>query len=253
MNNLHWISIAIIIVLVILIIGWRYWQRRQKRRKQMAQPSEENEFYEEEEEYFEKPPAPEAIEDNNNLFASPLIERKAKPSEFDSPKEITPIDEAELEADVLPPSPSELLVVFYVVAQKSGFLGKDLLAILEDLGLKYGDMSIFHHYGLGELKVKKPIFSVANITEPGTFEPQEMADLLTPGVALFMRLPGPFGGRVAFELMLNSAKRIAETMEGSIVDERHKFLDQKKITALRERIANFEQRSVHYSMLKQFN
>jgi cell division protein ZipA len=138
---------------------------------------------------------------------------------------------------------NQLIIVLYIVAQRGrGLNGSDIFSALEEIGLKYGDMNIFHHYGVGELKVKQAVFSVANIVEPGTFDLREMDEFTTPGLALFLRLPGPFGGRVAFELMLNSAQRMAEELRGVLQDERHQFLTQKAITALRERIAQFEHR-----------
>ncbi len=161
-----------------------------------------------------------------------------------------------------PPAPSvkredkksEMIIVLYVVAQRqSVFTGRDILTVFEDLCLQYGKMKIFHHYGIGELKVQQAIFSIANLMEPGTFNPHQMDDFTTEGLVLFMRLPGPFGGRVAFELMLNNAGKLAEVLEGTVEDERHTPLNQKLIGALRDKIANFEQRSSNLSMLKRFS
>ncbi len=144
----------------------------------------------------------------------------------------------------LPKKKSELLIVLYVVTQRqSGFAGTNVLATLETMGLRYGHMNIFHHYGVGELKAEDSVFSIANMIEPGTLNPHEMSHFSTPGLALFMRLPGPFGGRVAFELMLNNAQRLANELDGYIEDEIHMPLDPKKTSAIRERIANFEQRN----------
>jgi cell division protein ZipA len=149
---------------------------------------------------------------------------------------------------------SEMIIVLYVIAKReTGFTGMEILTVLEDLGLKHGEMNIYHHYGFGDSKLEQPIFSVANVVEPGTFNPQKMVNFSTTGLALFMRLPGPFGGRVAFELMLNSATKMAEKLEGTVEDERHIPLTQKLMTALRDRIANFEQRSTHLSILKRFS
>jgi len=141
------------------------------------------------------------------------------------------------------PRPQELIIVLYVIAQtKAGFAGTDIFTILEELGLKYGEMKIFHHYGVGELKMKQSIFSVANVVEPGTFDPKQMETFTSPGLALFMQLPGPFGGRVAFELMLNSGQRLAEVLEGKLIDDRQRLLNQAVISEIRGRIAHFEQR-----------
>lgn len=182
-------------------------------------------------------------------------------TKVDSPTETNIIPPPTLQTDSPKEQPlkkaarkSEMIIVLYVITKReSGFTGMEILTVLEELGLKYGDMNIFHHYGFGDNKLEQAVFSLANMVEPGTFNPQRMANFSTTGLALFMRLPGPFGGRVAFELMLNSAQKMAEVLEGTIEDERHTQLTQKLMTSLRERIANFEQRNTHLSMLKRFS
>jgi cell division protein ZipA len=57
-----------------------------------------------------------------------------------------------------------------------------------------------------------------------------------------MQLPGPLGGRVAFELMLNTAQRVADVLEGTLIDEREQVLTSEIIVELRDRIAQFERR-----------
>lgn len=261
MNTLLLI-LSFIILATAIFFGWRYWHKQRQPRVRMAERPERDLYADR---YFEDHPLdPQALAEKTPFFEPPLVEDEVV-METEQPASATqgpePISTEEAKKpeplnkeSSRPPRKSELLIALFVLAKKEpGFLGTDIFTVLEDLGLKYGDMNIFHHYGLGELKVKRPIFSIANILEPGTFEPQHLADFVSPGLALFMRLPGPFGGRVAFELMLNSAQKVAETLEGEILDERRSLIDQKRISVLRERIANFEQRNTHLSMLKQFN
>lgn len=270
MNTLFLILSFLIIIATAIFFGWRYWRKRRQPRVRMAERPERDLYADR---YFEDHPLdPQAITEKPQFFEPPLVEdeveietkplapisQEAEPTSIEETEKTEKIEKTEKSEPPpkksSPPRKSELLIALFVLAKKEpGFLGADIFTVLEDLGIKYGDMNIFHHYGLGELKVKKPIFSIANILEPGTFEPQHSSDFVSPGLALFMRLPGPFGGRVAFELMLNSAQKIAEVLEGEILDEKRSLIDQKKIIALRERIANFEQRNTHLSMLKKFN
>jgi cell division protein ZipA len=149
---------------------------------------------------------------------------------------------------------AELIIVLYIIAQgESGFLGKDIVMVLELLGLKYGEMNIFHHYGIGEMKSQDSIFSIANMVEPGTLHPDKIAETTTPGLALFMRLPGPFGGRIGFDLMLTNAEKIADQLNGYIEDKANKPLNNKIIFALRDKIDKFEQRDTSLAMLQKFS
>ncbi|MCV6637039.1 cell division protein ZipA [Candidatus Albibeggiatoa sp. nov. NOAA] len=138
------------------------------------------------------------------------------------------------------PEPELIVALFVLPNQEEGFLGTDIFTVLQDQDMSYGKMEIFHHYGVGEIKVKHPIFSVANILNPGTFNPKEMEEFRSAGLVFFMQLPGAFGGRVAFELMLNTAKRVAESLEGILTDEQQYILDQDMIEHFRDKITQYE-------------
>lgn len=238
--------ISIIIALLIIIaLTWRYLRRRRRwRRIKMAERPEQDLFADR---YFDEPTLEANNQTENLPHEVPLVDNVVEIS-TEAAAETTESTPTKIHLQ------NELIIVIYVAAQQEpGFLGTDIFTVLEDLGLRYGDMRIFHHYGVGELKVKKPVFSIANMLEPGIFDPQQLAEFTSPGLALFMRLPGPFGGRIALELMLNSAKKLAEVLEGIVQDENHTPLDPKKISVLRERIAHFEQRSIPLAMTKRFN
>jgi len=274
----------LLITLSVLILGalgvpviFRYYKRLRRRNKKIVNRSS-NEGYERTEPYFQTQIAEEAAE-----FAPPIVdetvtEATPEPKRWIFKKKLKkPTKEGILnlfkktDANVSVKLPeevnfsfkkklrsespsSELIIPIYVVTRSEyGFAGKDIITVLEDLGLRYGEKKIFHHYGVGEIRIKKPVFSVANMMEPGAFDLQQIEDFATPGLVLFMRLPGPFGGRVAFELMLNTAQKLAESLEGSLTDERHISLTSQTIHLLRERIANFEQREVRLSMIKRFS
>ncbi len=238
------LAVIIVVGAVLIFIG----KHRRSSKTDMAERPERDLYADR---YFEENPIePVSTNKIESLFEAPVIGDEAVQT---LDEETAPSAENHLDN---PPEPkparkSEMIIVLYVIAQrKTGFAGADVLTALEDLGLKYGNMRIFHHYGIGELKVQQPVFSIANMVEPGTFNPQRISNLTTPGLALFMRLPGPFGGRVAFELMLNNGQKMAEWLGGTLEDERHAELTPQTISRLRERIANFEQRSTNLSILK---
>jgi len=217
-----------------LILGILRRKRRRKHESAEMADRPEHDLYADR--YFEDNHIePDSAEKPNPLFESPTVNKSVQTPETKtlSPAENIP-DSPAKKPPAPPPKKAE---------RKSEMI----------IGLKHGYMNIFHHYGIGEIKVRQAVFSLASMVEPGTFNPQQMLEFSTPGLALFMRLPGPFGGRVAFELMLNNAKKIADWLGGSVEDERHAPLTANTISALRERIANFEQRSPNLSMHKLFS
>jgi cell division protein ZipA len=110
-------------------------------------------------------------------------------------------------------------------------------------------MNIYHRYeqhnGSGGL-----LFSVANVIEPGTFDPDAMEDFFTPGVCMFLKLPGPKRAVSAFDVMIDSARKIASQLGGDIKDENHSVMTQQTIEHYRQRVLDFErkllsQRALH--------
>jgi cell division protein ZipA len=282
MENLFLIIVGTLITVVIIAVGTiLIWKRKPRHRRKRShaemtvRPEDDlytDNYFDENTQnsppvgtpdpLFDEPPPVTEVQPTNPKETASITEEPKKqpetPIEETSQPETSLQTEEEEESPPKSPAPkterqSEMLIMLYVLAKpETSFGGREILTLLEKLGLKYGKMKIFHHYGIGDIKLNQAIFSIANLVEPGTFDPQRMSDFTSPGLVLFMRLPGPFGGRVAFELMLNSAQKIAEVLEGILEDERHNPVTQKTITNLRNRIANFEQRSTHLSMLKRF-
>ena len=102
--------------------------------------------------------------------------------------------------------------------------------------MEIGPLNIFHHYGVGEMKMDEPLFSLANMLEPGVFDVENMEKFATPGLAMFMTLPGIIDGQVVFELMLNTAFRLAALLKADVCDEKRILLDEEKIEIIRTSI-----------------
>jgi cell division protein ZipA len=139
-----------------------------------------------------------------------------------------------------PPDGDELILALFVMGHPDQpFSGSELLSAMTEAGLRYGDMDIFHMHqqpdGSGPV-----LFSVANMMEPGTFDLQQMGEFHSPGVAMFMRLPGPVDGERAFDKMLATGRLLAQQLDGELKDETRSTLTQQTIGHLRERITDFQ-------------
>ncbi|EIJ44200.1 cell division protein ZipA [Beggiatoa alba B18LD] len=224
LNN--WLLIVGIIIVFAVILGFFLY----KHRKQNPHTTEQNNFLAD---------AP-LFDDTENASLPPSDANAETLFQTD----LHTNNEEENTAETSLKEPKELIIVLFVIAQhETGFLGTDIFEVLQDLGLIHGKKRIFHHYGLGESKTQHPIFSIANLMEPGVFNPEDAHIFHSQGLALFSQLPGPFGGRVAFELMLNTAQRVAETLGGIVENDRHQPLTSELIDELRQRINEFEQRT----------
>ena len=217
----HWLEVGAGAVLLLLLLMLLIWRRRRQSAVQ------EEDLYGDR--YFDETPEENAFQGKPKK-ESRRVEREAAPSNT-PPRKRQPSEE-----------PPLILVLFVTAKQPTGFTGSDIFSVLEELGCEYGKHQIFHHFGVGDPKAKQAVFSIADMLEPGVFDPDNQENFVTEGLAIFMQLPGVFGGRVAFELMLNTTQRMAEMLEGQVCDERRKPLEPAMIEVLRERIAKFEQR-----------
>lgn len=97
------------------------------------------------------------------------------------------------------------------------FDGGALSIALMEASLTFGEMDIFHRHldGTPNSEIQ---FSVANAVKPGTFDPDNLASFSTPGISLFMQMPGPKDPRLAYDLMVKAAEQIARTLGGTILD-----------------------------------
>jgi len=139
----------------------------------------------------------------------------------------------------------ELIVALTVMAKGDARLtGPELAAALEAQGLRLGEMDVFHHHGVGERATASPVFSVANVLEPGTFDPEAMERFETPGVCLFLRLPGELDGTVALELMLDTGRRLVERLDAVLCDESRNVLTNQAVNHLREQVREFGRRQM---------
>ncbi len=131
------------------------------------------------------------------------------------------------------PPPPEVLALFLRPLRSPAFLGPALLRAFNAVGLRFGDMNIYHHFGAGELRAQQPLFSLANMFEPGHFDPTAMEDFETAGLAMFIQFPAPLDGPVAFELFLNTAQRLAEMLDADLLSAPNQALDGTAIESMR--------------------
>lgn len=159
-------------------------------------------------------------------------------------------DAMPLEPAVPPPSGPEVgkrdreefdkIVTLYVAARAGQVLrGPDIVVAAEKAGLSYGYMSIFHRLVDGHAD-GGPIFSVANIKKPGGFEMADIQSVETPAIAFFLTLPAPIPALDAWEKMLPTAQRMAELLEGVVLDESRNALGRQRIAHIRDDLRAYD-------------
>ena len=139
--------------------------------------------------------------------------------------------------EAITPLEPEVIILSVVMPTSQQMLGAALLPSLLTLGLKYGDMNIFHRHedNAGNGKVT---FSLANIMNPGSFDLDSMETFATRGVSLFMTLPNAGDSFSVFEQMLSAAKQLAQEFDAQLLDDKRNIMTKKTeqhyVTKIRE-------------------
>jgi cell division protein ZipA len=132
-------------------------------------------------------------------------------------------------------------VVSLLLAARAGqsLQGPDLVVAAEKAGLIYGHRNIFHRM-VDKNHEQGPIFSVANLVQPGIFDLRTIKDLKTPGIHFFITLPGPSSALDAWDAMLPTAQRMAELLDAVVLDDQRNALGRQRISHIREELRTYD-------------
>ncbi len=134
-----------------------------------------------------------------------------------------------------PVSPDRVFSLFVTAPPGVPFRGPMLLGAMTNARLVFGDMQIFHRIETLD-GTQKTLFSVANIREPGTFDPAAMENFSTAGVALFMQVRPGVDAVWAFEAMVEAAHSLADSLGGTICDSTRSVLSKQSIGHMRDEV-----------------
>ncbi len=135
------------------------------------------------------------------------------------------------------------IVTLYIAARAGEKLrGPDIVVAAEKAGMTYGHMNVFHRLVDGHPE-RGPVFSVANIMKPGSFDMPNIQSLETPAIAFFLTLPAPIPALDAWEKMLPTAQRMAELLDGVVLDEQRNALGRQRIAHLREEMRTYDRQN----------
>lgn len=190
------------------------------------------------------PPVVPMITEPVATYPNAVVEDVVQPTTV-APTLSEKVTPAVQQASVSPPPPKKsdkpvgLVSSRKIIALRLAFpervVGVQLLELLKNERVEHGKFNIFHRLHDGGT-----VFSLASMVEPGTFDPELMSDQQFPGVTLFMLLPGPLDGLIAYDQMLSFAQRLAHATNGLLQDERGSRLTAQIMDRLRDEVLDFQ-------------
>jgi cell division protein ZipA len=131
--------------------------------------------------------------------------------------------------------PRRVVVLNIMAREDRAFSGGAVRGALDEAGFEYGDWQIFHYYSPTD-RDAPPLFSLANMVKPGSFDLERMDEMNTAGLSLFMVPAGEEGDVAAFDAMLGTARRLAGALGGEVRDARRSVLTRQAIGLTREQL-----------------
>jgi len=154
----------------------------------------------------------------------------------ESQSDPAPTDEPDEEPESEAP---QRIVTLRLIARDGGaFRGDELILSLRGIGLRHGKFGIFHRYDGND--EDRTIFSAASLVEPGSFDLANIKEQEIPGISLFLVLPGPVDGVEAFDMMVEAARTLAQSLDAELLDESGSTLSIQRERYMREEIIQFQ-------------
>lgn len=194
---------------------------------------------------------PERIQ--QTLIDEPVIAEKEEPSVIVKKEKVDPLMEYIEDVQAMPvgeklserEAAQEIFVINILKQDGKGLLGKELNHVFQVCDMRFGEMDIFHRFEKANAQGKIQ-FSVVNAIEPGTFDMTNIDELVTPGISLFMSLPGPDKPMEAFDAMAEVALVFSRNFNATLHDDTHSDLTPQTLEHYRNRIREFTRKHLSH-------
>jgi cell division protein ZipA len=133
--------------------------------------------------------------------------------------------------------PADTIVTLRLIPIEKTIACDKVILALRAAGLKHGRYGIFHKH-VSELR-DAPKFSVANLTEPGSFDLANLSESKIPGMSFFMVLPGEEDPVGRFDEMVETARSLARQLNGELRDDKGSSWSIQRERYVREEIIEY--------------
>lgn len=157
-----------------------------------------------------------------------VSERRQPPAFLRTPSPgLAPASPSTPEPPPVPAMPEKIVTLLIAEREGNPILGPKIHTALRAQGLVYGAKQVYYR-----LQGDKTVYAVASLVKPGVLIPEEAAGFSTPGLSVFMVLPGPLQPVVALQDMMSTALALGRSLNAEVYDARKMPLDSEAMRTL---------------------
>jgi len=138
------------------------------------------------------------------------------------------------------PLPDKIVTLFLQARDNHIITGVELLDASLKSGLVFGNHDIFHRIHEEDVE---PVFSMANLTKPGSFDKSAWNTMEIKGVTMFMTLPGPRNALDAWDSMMATSRRLAELLHADLLDDAQEVFTRERSMQIKEELREYERQN----------
>lgn len=132
------------------------------------------------------------------------------------------------------PAPDRI-VTLRLIPRGAELPAERAVAALRNAGLEHGRYAIFHR----QLDTNREGFSVASLTEPGSFDLEHLDRTSIAGLTFFVVLPGIGDPVSRFDAMVETARALSVELAADLFDERGSSWSSQRERYLREELIEY--------------
>jgi cell division protein ZipA len=175
----------------------------------------------------------------------PAPERRLAPTlgeEFEAEPAEEPVEPPVVAVEETPPAKQKIVTLRLIARDGGAFKGDELVLSMRGIGLRHGKFGIFHRYDGND--EERTIFSAASLVEPGSFDLANIKEQELPGISLFLVLPGPIDSVEAFDMMVETARTLTQSLDGELLDESGSTLSIQRERYMREEVIQYQHSNI---------
>ena len=127
------------------------------------------------------------------------------------------------------------IVALRLIPREGELAAERAVQALRNAGLEHGRYAIFHQ----RQDTINEAFSVASLTEPGSFDLNNLEGTTIAGLSLFVVLPGVGDPVARFDAMVETARALSVELAADLFDERGSSWSSQRERYLREEIIEY--------------